>query len=295
VVATIVGLCLPTVLHAQDRTSTVSGNGMASIEKTPELIRLKIDITASAANIKDALAKLGKKRENAVAKLKEMGAAEKSIKVDGPRIVPDPMEVARRQMGMMRSTADAQEEEEETPPKVCVGVTLQAEWELKADGAEAMLIFAHELKEKIKKADLAGLKDEQPTPEEEEKMAEIRNRLGRYNSDRLQPGEPIIIYVAKVSDAERNTLLADAFAKAKAEATQLATVAGLQVGRLYTINGREIGSEEDYPAQYDEGGYQIIRQARAMIAPENRKNEAMGLDPSTLTYRLSVMAVYDLK
>lgn len=301
--AVLASVVLPAVAWAEVSGPTVSGNGTAKLEKMPELIRLKVEIQAAAPTVKEALAKLNSKRESALGKLKELGADEKTVKVDGPRITPDPMEAARRRMAMMGEGADAAEESEEeaAPAKVNVALSLEAEWPLKAESSEALLVFGYELKEKIKKADLAGLKEEKLTPEEEEEQAEMRNRMRRFDFDpeRIPAGEPIIIYVAKVSDAERNKLLGEAFGKAKAEATELAAVAGLQVGRLQNINSHFAGQEDDMRFQYAYGSnpqmYQIMQQARAMSSPDDRQNEAIGVDPSMLTYRLMVMAVYELK
>ncbi len=295
---------LSTAAWAESSESTVSSGGIASIEKMPELIRLRIDIPASDSDINNALAKLKQKREAATKKLEDLGASGATITSEGPRVVPDPVDAARRQMRMMRGrpSMDAEDQAEAKPSKVHVSITLQAEWPIKADTPEAMLVMTHELRQKAKKIDLAGLKDEKLSEEEEEQMAELRQEMPSYssfNNDRPTPGEPIIVYVAKITDAERTKMLADAFADAKADAAQLAAAAGKQLGEPRNISGRAYGPGEDYSRYYQQIAYgseyyRIAQQARAMMSPDQMDKEAISIEPGPIKHRINLMVSFDL-
>ncbi|MBI4581212.1 MAG: SIMPL domain-containing protein, partial [Planctomycetes bacterium] len=207
-VAVLAGLMLPVLAAGQESERVVSAQGTASVEKMPEIVRLKIDIPAVGSDVKEALAKLKAKREGAVKKLKELGAADGAIRVDGPRLAPDPTEMMRRQRVMMRGRIPQEEEseEEKRPSKVNVALTLHAEWPVKTEDSESLLVFAHELQEKVKKADLAALKEEKLTEEEEEELAQMAEDMPRFDSDEVPPGEAVIVYVARIGDEERAKL-----------------------------------------------------------------------------------------
>jgi uncharacterized protein YggE len=290
---------LPALARAEDPKPTVNVNGWAAIEKMPEILRLKIEIPATGPDMKQALAKLKSKREAAAKKLKEMGVAETAISFESAKIAADPAEAMRKRMAMMgnREGADKAAEEDAKPPKVNVSAVLQAEWPIKVQDAEELLIFAGDLQDKIKAADLAGLKKEKPSEEEEEKAAEVRERFGGYENDRVPPGEPVILYVCKVSEQENAKLLADAVAKAKTRAVQMATAVGMQLDSLFNITSMEGGPGRGYGMNLQfAGDYQMMQRVRAFMPPETADNsEAIGVEPKKITHGIGVSLAYKLK
>src|SRR6266576_890909 len=52
------------------------------------------------------------------------------------------------------------------------------------------------------------------------------------------PGEPVFLYVAKISDEERGKATAEAFRKAKASAAELAKAAGVELGGLRQVTSQ---------------------------------------------------------
>lgn len=292
---------LSSAAAAQSADPTLSATGSAAIEKMPEIMRMKIDIPASGPDIEQALAKLKQKRESAVKKLKDMGAAEDAIKVEPPNVTPDPTEAMKRQMMMMRGQMEEEEQEEEKdakPAKVSVTLALKVEWPLKSDDPEAMLIAVHGLQQKIRGADLAGLKEEKLTEEELEEQAEMQERMPRYSSDEEPtPGEPGFLFVWKVSDADHAKLLADAFAAAKADAEKLAAAAGVQLGSLASLSGQGMGGGEEYGYAYGytQAYYQMMRSARGMMSADEAEKEAMGVLPQKISKRVNVRAAYKIK
>jgi uncharacterized protein YggE len=291
---------VPAVASAEKPETTLSAQGTASLEKMPEIMRLKIDIQASAPELQPALAKLKAKREAAVKKLKEIGASDEAIVFEGPTLVPDQTEAVKRQMAMMRGQMNEEEEEEEgaKPAKVSVMVNLKLDLPLQTADTEALLVTVHELQEKIRKADVAGLKEEKLSDEEQEEQAEMQEQLSRFGGDdQPKPGQPIFVFVWKMSDEERSKLLADAFANAKAEAQKLAAAAGAQLGPLASLSSHTMAQEEDYRYSYSFNPmlYQVMQRARAMGSTEQAETEAIGVLPQKIAKRVVVMASYALQ
>jgi hypothetical protein len=52
----------------------VGGQGMVQIKRRPQLVRMKIELTAKGKTLKEALAKLKAERESALAKLAKLEA-----------------------------------------------------------------------------------------------------------------------------------------------------------------------------------------------------------------------------
>lgn len=298
--ALMMAISLSAAAHAEETKSVVNAQGSATLERMPEIVRLKIDIPASAPDIREALVKLKAKQESAVKKLKDMGAAEAAISFEGPRMGVDQAEAMRKRMSMMHGRSNPMEDEEEKKPaNVNVTIELQAEWPVKAEDSETLLVFAHELQEKIKAADLAGLKDEQLSEEEEEKLAEARSQFGGYDpSEQAAPGEPLIMYVCTITQQDNDKLLAEAFAKAKAEATRLATVAGAQLDSLSSIGSSFMDRGDHYAMRSMYSNpmmYQIMQRMQTYMTPERMEKEAIGAEPKKIVHRMSVMVTYRLK
>lgn len=286
-----VGLCA--VAAGESPESTLSVQGSASIEKMPVVMRLRVDIPASGSDVGKALARLKEKREAAVKKLQEIGTPAEGIKTDPPTFSLNTAEAARQRMLKMRGQAE-EEEEEAKPAKVDVTCAVSAEWPLKSEDPEAMLVEVHALQQKVRSADLAGLKDDKPTEEELEEQAEMEEQMSRWNDDGPKPGEPTFLFAWKLTEAERAKLLADAFAAAKADAQRLAAAANVELGSLASLSSHTAGGDE-YDYTYRQALYQAMGGARIMVTPETMENEAVGILPQKISKRVVVMAAYRFK
>jgi hypothetical protein len=179
---------------------------------------------------------------------------------------------------------------------------LTAEWKLSAKSPDELLLAVHALQEKIKAADLAGMKDaEKLSPEQEEMLeeAEDPDMMGFNSNIEVKPGEPVFMYVSRISDAERDKALAEAFQKARAHATRLAKAAGAELGNLKSLTAHNAS-----PRDYDVSGgrnqyaYQMIQMARAQAGlddDEANDTEALGVEPGPVKINVTIMAVFDLK
>ena len=131
------------------------------------------------------------------------------------------METMRRQMGGERVPKGLT-----TTQAVSVSSTFSAEWPLSGDTAEKLLLEAERLRKKLTDADLAGVKaaEAEQTPEEREVAEEMQAMLGqRYSGEQQsKPGEPVLVFVARLTDAQRDAGLAAAFKQAHDHAQRLA-------------------------------------------------------------------------
>ena len=121
---------------------------------------------------------------------------------------------------------------------------LSVQWPLKADNPEKLLLAADELREKIKAADLAGGNDAPKlSPEEQEVAEEMAAEQSRQsNEEATAPNEPRFVFVARLTAAERQKALAEAFAKARVQAAELAKAAGMELGSLASLSGEGGGN-----------------------------------------------------
>ena len=103
------------------------------------------------------------------------------------------MAMQRMMMQQGRQGKKGKQKEAAKPAEpVLVSVQFTAEWKLDAKTPEDLLIAVHALQEKIKGADLAGMKDaEKLSPEQEEMLEEMESQsFGRFsNNEGPKPGE----------------------------------------------------------------------------------------------------------
>ena len=165
-----------------------------------------------------------------------------------------------------------------------------------ADTAE-LLVTTKKLQDAIKAAGLAGAKDaEEPSTEEvegSEEMDEMANVFS--NQQGPKPGEPVFVFVAKISAADREKAMAEAFRSAKQDAAQLAKAADLELGSLRSLKGgRGIEAE-------DGADYRMLDNTpfgRAMcqqMAGHDHTGEAIGAGPGIQKYKVAVNATFAVK
>jgi hypothetical protein len=207
------------------------------------------------------------------------------------------MMMAQRLRGGKRSP-----KKEETKQPVAVSSTLIAEWPLDAKTAEALLVAATALQEKVKAADLAGAKEASKlTLEEQEALEEMEAQgFDPYGGgEEAKPGEPMFLFVASIAEADREKAEAEAFQKAKQHATRLAKAAGAGLGKLTSLAGdSQPGVDEgDYAnpyGGYNAAAYRMLQAMRSGGQPD-AELEALGATPAKVTYRVTMTASFELK
>ncbi len=289
-----------------DGRGSVSGMGTAELKRAPEFMRLKIVITTKGKDLNEALAALKDRVTAAKTQVAALGADKASITTDEPQLATENND-RRRQMEMMmaqrmRGGRRPAGKKEETKPPVSVSTNLSAQWPLKGTTGEQLLIAATALQDKIKAADLAGTKEQSKlSPEEQELADELAGeQMAMFSGDDApKPGEPIFMFVAPVTTAERDALLADGFKKAKERAGQLAKAAGAELGSLRNLNDNEVDASDEMMmnGMYGGGGaaYRMMQMMRSARGMQGDVSEAIGVQPGQVTIRVMVTASFDLK
>lgn len=134
---------------------------------------------------------------------------------------------------------------------------LSADWPLVPGNLDSLLASAHGIQDRVKAADLGGGDYARGLTVEEREMVEetliVATPAGPYAAApyspgpqraeppaacRVPPGEPRFVYVATIPPCRRKQALAESFAQAKAQATDLAEAAGTRLGPLVELSGR---------------------------------------------------------
>ncbi len=280
----------------------VAGTGTAVLKRPPELLRMHIELTAKGKDLKEALARLKECREAARLQLTTLGAAKDSVEFGELALVNEKTDRQRQMEMMVRERVrggGGKKPGKPAPEPVVVSATLRADWPLKAADPEELMLTAHALQEKIKAADLAGLKEAKPLTPQEEELAEEMAVLGQMRPDMMNEpkrGEPSFLFVARVPEAEYAKLLAEAFQQARTEAGRLAQAAGAALGPLRQLShAPQAASGPDYSYAYEAYGYGYPSRMRAAADAETRPNEAVGLQPGKVTLRLTITASFALQ
>lgn len=284
---------------------SVSGTGMAEVERMPQVMRMRIVVTTKGKDVTEALAALKDRVSAARTQLAALGADKASIKSEDPQIAMENND-RRRQMEMMmaqrmRGGRRPAAKKEEVKPPVSVSTTLLAQWPLKDTTGESLLIAVTALQDKIKAADLAGTKEQSKLSAEEQELSDelAAEQMAMFNEEGPKPGEPMFTFVAPISTDERDKLLADGFKKAKNHATRLAKAAGAELGSLRTLADNEVDASDEalMNSPYAGGGaaYRMMQMMRgARQSPQQEAPEAVGVQPGKVVYRVMVTASFNL-
>lgn len=293
-------------LHAQFEPSpSVSGTGSVTLTRMPETMRLQVAIMGRGSTLKDALAALKDRTTRAQTQLTALGAEKASIKIGDSKITELPND-RNQQMQMMmlrrmkRGGGKAAQKAPAAPP-VLVTAQLTAEWKLSSKTVEELLTAVHPIQEKVKAADLAGSKEaEKLTPEQEELLEEAEGNFGFNSSDEPKPGEPVFMFVSRVSDDERQKALGEAFEKAKAQASRLAAAAGVQLGGLKSLSSDNTGGIDldgsglQY-GSYAYRAYQLMQRQQMTSNTKENEAEAASVEAGPLKYVVSLTAAFGIE
>lgn len=282
------------------RDGAINGVGTVEIKRPAQLLRMKVQLISKGKDLKDALAKLEARKTAAVKHVQGLSAAEDSIRLGEPEVQEaDPN--ARRQMEMMLGQRNkGKKKTTKVAVPASVVCSLEADWELSGAGSE-LLLASHALEEKIKAADIGGAADaEKLSPEEQELLEEMQENYGRYSGgDEVKPGEPVFAYVSRITEAERDTALKDAFRKAKDQAALMAKAGGLQLGPVRSLSS--YGGNQwsrGYSNSNDYARIQRMQMAFGDGDDDDAKpssTEAFGTSPTTVRHILSISASFDAK
>ncbi|MEN6457774.1 MAG: SIMPL domain-containing protein [Thermoguttaceae bacterium] len=259
---------------AEPSLATVSGTGMVSVSLTPTWLRTQIPLRAYGKTPRMAIQNLETRRKAIVARLKEQMADPKSIAFGTPRVglatevspassYPSATPVMAPAPSPAVSPAipsAAKGEKTNTPPLFAATTTVRAQWALPSaeEGLDRIATAAAAIQDKVRLAHAEGSGKEKLSPEEQEFLEEAEMGMAPATSGQpgfvppqvafLSPvsGQPAFVFVGVLSDAQRKAALAQAYAKAKKDAAELAAAAGMQLGPIQSLNRREDYSFSQY-------------------------------------------------
>lgn len=277
---------------------TIAGAGAAEVKRQPQFLRVQIELLAKGKDLKEALGRMKERRDVLKLVLGKLDALPESIAFGEPALGSEKTDQQKQFAAMvsqrLRAGGKPTPKSKETPP-VVVTVTLKFDIPLKAGSVEELLISSHELQEKIKSADLAGMKEfEKLSPQEEELAEEMRMSGMMGGQEEPKRGEPLFVYVGKIGETDAAKALAEAFAKAQQEAAELAKAAGVDLGPLHHLETQQqAGSEEDYAYAMRYNAYGQYRQPMPPALAQPR--EAVSMRAGPVIYRVAVAAQFQVK
>jgi hypothetical protein len=284
--------------------NTVSGAGTEVVKRSPCALRMYLELTAKGPSMEEALKHLKERRQSALAQLEALKAPKDSITVGNPQKADSSNAQRQRFEAMvaerLKSRGVTSSKNKKIPEVVTVSANLTVQWPLEAKTPEELLLMVHQLHKKIKAADLGGAKEAAKlSPEEEEVMEEMEIQMREMGDEQQNAGQPTFVYVAKLTEEEREKALATAFQRAKIQAERTAKIAGLKLGPLVSLQIREEGHADldDVSGSYGEYGMRRLLarlQMRQRLENLDQKElEAVGNDPDSLMFRFMVMAKFE--
>jgi len=297
----------PTSVGAQTETATVTGHGIVELDRAPESVRVQVDVLAKGKDVKEALARLKERREAAQGHLERLGASAASFTITRA-VIGDEKSERQKQMEMMMggrviNQGKPAAQKPKQAPLILVSATLKAEIPLKASSPEELMILSHELEEKLKAADLGGLKAlKQLSPQDEESAEETPQMMGINvfgMGGEPKRGEPTFTYVSKLSEEAQAKATAQAFQSAKQDAARLARAAGSELGTVHRIEDTSVlagAAEESSPTGALASFYRSMFQGET-TGPKSTPHggEAVGTQPGKVSYRVAISATFSLK
>ena len=298
---TVALACTVQNASAQTNRPEVSGSGSVTISKQADTLRVNMDMLVAGKDLKEALALFKDRKEAAKAGLISLGASEKSIQIGDPEIKATQSDRQRQMEMMVRSRmkrGGKKKEVKEKPQPVSLVARLSAEWAIAGNGIEEVMINCAALQEKIKAADLGGVKEaEKKSAKDDEEASEEMEEMQMHfsNDGESKPGEPIFIYVRRLTEAEKEKAMADAFVRAKTNAAKLAKAAGASLGPINGISSHTSSRDQNY--RYARQNYQWQQYMQANEDSENPDPviEAVGPNAGKVTLQVNVTATFHLK
>lgn len=295
----------PTMAQRPDAADggTVTGTGKVTLSRQPNVLRMTIELPAEGKDVKEAIANLKAERAALAGKLEKLGAAGESVTFGEPRVggayggamgMQQRMmrQVMRMQRAGNRAVAKAAADKDAPPPKVTVSLSVIAEWPIEGESPEELIVAAYTLRETLRAGGLSKPPEaKELTPEEQEEMEEMA--MMDEDGEAAAPGEPSFEFVARFTAAERDKAMAEAFAKAKADAARLAAAAGGSLGALRTVTGS--ASSEGYDEDDDYGFQRAMLQQLGVAAPgQAGVDEATADEPGAVSLEVTVTAGFGL-
>ena len=281
--------------HSAVPYPAISASGTSSVKRLPETLRVMIALTAKGKTIEEAFANMTSEQKSALEKMEKLGVAKERIRFDNLSI-DQSQDDRRQQMQTMIAQRMRQPagQRPSLPEEINLRCMLVAERPLTGKTVEEILKESYVLKQKIKEADFTPKKAAM-TPEEEELMEEMEGMMSRYGDDEPNTdGEPRMLYVANVSEADSQKAYAEAFAEARKQGEFLANAASVKLGPLMQFSGNVVNNQRNMGYS----GYSYSRQDYFLMELLNSQNNAgakleiLSITPDSMEMTFYAQAVF---
>ena len=286
-----------TAVAQYGETAPIVGTGRVSVRKPADRLRARIPLSARGKTVRKAAESLKEKAAAARLQLETLGADKDSIRMGDVNIDAGVSDTHHRMRMQFGSSISGRASEEDAPIDAMIVVRqyVAADWKLQGEGIE-LLARSDELRRKIQETSFSDEADQQDelSPEELEVMEEAR-MFGE--SDDEDPDKPAIVFLATIAEEEQKKMAADAFARAKKAAAELAAAAGKKPGRMLTIrNGSEMGDVNDWneyemQQQFGRTQYKMMQED---MQQRNEERTIQGTDPGGLRFQYFLSVGYEL-
>ena len=289
--AVAIGLTSAGAAARAAETPTVTATGSATSTYRPDVLRVKVLLTADGKDAAAAVAALAAKRD--AARKAMTGAGAPSVAFSPTNSGTAALTPQQRQMAMVMDMQRGNHHAPSTQPGlVTVSTNATADLPLSTAGSDdEVLVAATGLEGKVRAALAPASQGRALSPEEQEASEEgAAQQQNPMVPAAAKPGEPDFTFVHKLSAEERAKLTADAVAQARGDADRLAHAAGGTLGMVVDVTAKTGGaSDADNPIaaiiQAETGG--------ATAAPA-APGEAADAQPGTLSYTVQVTVKYAL-
>ncbi len=218
----------------QPYKTTISCRGIAQVQQRPSYVVLLGKIHTSAPTLELAIQKLDKKQAAFIRWLRELSAEE--LKFGEPRLPehtpPDSVQLARQ---MYRKTlcSDSDPSQESYQQKRTAVVNFSARWPIEGMSSRELLIFLDRIE--YEAAELQEAKDERKPrlPWEVDPVNCVQSAAAQLLEPAEERDEISFLYLASLSEAQREKALSEAICDARSKAAMLARSTGDELGDLH--------------------------------------------------------------
>jgi uncharacterized protein YggE len=284
----------------------ISAMGHVHLQRPPTHLRMYLLLTAKGKTLEEALAALRERREAVAVQLEKLGADKKSVVFTAAEVDESAVAQQRRMETMIAQRLGGRGAKKSAKPAktpLSVATQLTVQWPLTGGTTDKLLLAADAVREKVKAAALAGAKDTPKLSVEEQELAEEMAAEVARNSgneeDANTAGEPRFLFLARLSPQDRQAALADAFAKAKQQAKELAKAAGVNLGSLTSVSGEAQSDVNGLNPSWRYSRFQrndeFIQQLSQTAGGEESQGEAMALRPDATGFDFNIRVTFAIE
>jgi hypothetical protein len=331
VVALLVTLLCPPAFAQTLDSGSVSGQGHVVLRPKVTILRFHLVLSERGDDMETVLKSLDRRGDAFRKALLEAKATKDSIKLDGPRLVGQLQPLGElipavqywgkgKANQQAQMNAPAQQAPNQTPysaplsqtpaseakraPRIMVQISLTAEWPLEGASSPALLVEADRIVLQVHEQ-IKDLMPKPKTPVRQVPSPKLQKSSDPFDQDEQedqddasQASQPSYAFVGRVSAEQIRKAQSEAFEHAKAGAAATAEIGGRLIGAMESMSvslTRPGGYDFEDPFASGPTYVQPPTMQPQSLDDRSAPTEAVGLDPSSLQYPISVSAIFHLQ